>query len=52
MKGYFKMEKSWGTTWGEGGFFRLARWGMDKMDLMDNWGECAILSLLSYLAME
>ncbi|KAL3766742.1 hypothetical protein ACHAW5_008796 [Stephanodiscus triporus] len=52
VKGFFKVKNSWGTTWGEGGFFRLARWETDKTDPMDNWGECAILSLLSYPVME
>jgi hypothetical protein len=52
MKGYFKVKNSWGTTLGEGGFFRLARWEMDKTDPMDKWGQCANLSLLSYPVME
>jgi C1A family cysteine protease len=52
LKGFFKVKNSWGTTWGERGFFHLARWEMDKADPMDNWEECSILSLLSYPVME
>lgn len=51
-KGYFKVKNSWGEAWGEKGYFRLARWEEDKTDPTENWGECAILTLLSYPVME
>ena len=51
VKGYFKVKNSWGDQWGEDGFFRLARFEEDKEDPMGNWGECAILTLLSYPVM-
>lgn len=52
VKGYFKVKNSWGEGWGEGGYFRLARWEEDKTDPTENWGECAILTLLSYPVMQ
>jgi hypothetical protein len=47
VKGYFKVKNSWGEAWGESGYFRLARYEEDPTDPMTNWGECAILTLLS-----
>lgn len=48
---FFKVKNSWGDSWGEGGFFRLARYDTDNPDPKKNWGECAILSMLSYPVM-
>ena len=52
VKGYFKVKNSWGEGWGEKGYFRLARGEEDKTDPKENWGECAILTLLSYPVMQ
>mmetsp|Transcript_26803 Transcript_26803/g.34325 ORF Transcript_26803/g.34325 Transcript_26803/m.34325 type:complete len:487 (+) Transcript_26803:44-1504(+) len=52
VKTFFKVKNSWGEKWGDGGYFRLARYEVDKTDPMENWGECAILTLLSYPVME
>ncbi|KAL7456052.1 hypothetical protein ACHAWC_007572 [Mediolabrus comicus] len=52
VKDFFKVKNSWGDSWGEGGFFRLARYETDNPDPKKNWGECAILSMLSYPVME
>ena len=48
---FFKVKNSWGDSWGEGGFIRLARYDTDNPDPKKNWGECAILSMLSYPVM-
>ncbi|KAL7481940.1 hypothetical protein ACHAW6_007621 [Cyclotella cf. meneghiniana] len=47
-KDFFKVKNSWGEAWGEGGYFRIARYDEDPKDPKTNWGECAILSILSY----
>lgn len=52
VKTFFKVKNSWGTDWGEGGYFRIARYEEDKTDPMESWGECAILTLLSSPVME
>jgi len=36
---FYKVKNSWGTTWGEGGYIRLAR-GINQKE-----GQCGILSL-------
>ena len=51
-KHFFKVKNSWGESWGEGGYFRIARYEEDPTDPKTNWGECAILSILSYPVME
>eukprot|EP00804_Cyclotella_cryptica_P010732 CCRYP_005518-RB/>CCRYP_005518-RB protein AED:0.03 eAED:0.03 QI:9/1/1/1/0.66/0.5/4/1932/491 len=51
-KDFFKVKNSWGDAWGEGGYFRIARYEEDPTDPKTNWGECAILSILSYPVME
>ena len=52
VKEFFKVKNSWGDSWGEGGYFRIARYEEDPEDPKTNWGECAILSILSYPVME
>jgi C1A family cysteine protease len=52
VKEFLKVKNSWGDSWGEGGFFRLSRSDIDNPDPKKNWGECAILSMLSYPVME
>mmetsp|Transcript_14292 Transcript_14292/g.21436 ORF Transcript_14292/g.21436 Transcript_14292/m.21436 type:complete len:478 (+) Transcript_14292:78-1511(+) len=51
VQDFFKVKNSWGDSWGEGGFFRLARSDTDNPDPKKTWGECAILSMLSYPVM-
>mmetsp|Transcript_33196 Transcript_33196/g.60916 ORF Transcript_33196/g.60916 Transcript_33196/m.60916 type:complete len:186 (-) Transcript_33196:189-746(-) len=52
VKTFFKVKNSWGDGWGEGGYFRIARYEEDPTDPLTNWGECAILTMLSYPDME
>jgi KDEL-tailed cysteine endopeptidase len=41
---YWKLKNSWGTIWGEGGYFRLIR----NSDRNDEYGQCGITLRASY----